>query len=57
MKIFLDTNVLIDYICKREGYPLAVKILDEHKNSDFSRIYVSDSSKCCFHIQKRTAEG
>ena len=41
MKIFLDTNVLIDYICKREGYPLAVKILDEHKNSDFSRIYVS----------------
>ena len=27
MKIFIDTNVLIDLICQREGYDLAGKIL------------------------------
>jgi len=27
MKIFIDTNVLIDLLCKREGYEQAGKIL------------------------------
>lgn len=41
MKIFLDTNVLIDLICEREGYPLARKIFEKYQNKDLSGIYVS----------------
>lgn len=40
MKVFIDTNVLIDLICQREGYKQAGKILALGNNTQFT-LYTS----------------
>lgn len=41
MKIFLDTNVILDLILGREGEGFAREILEKRINKDFERICIS----------------
>jgi len=41
MKIFFDTNVLLDLLLKRPGYQNAQKILEYASADEWSRVYLS----------------
>lgn len=41
MKIFLDTDILIDWLDKRPGFEEAQLIIESNEKDDFTRVYTS----------------
>lgn len=58
MKIFLDTNILLDLVQDRAGAPDARKIVDIGKDNSWVRIYVSylSMAKIAYVLRKRPTE-